>query len=188
MLPRFFAHSLRLIIQNCFHLLLKVLFHSKFIAKSTYQPLKPQKKTKHFGHCDDEKSLSVLDDAKKQKMRRDVKLLYDVIGRPSDIHKNWRCEFAARYNPRSVHALRARFAGEEIINSLHAALRVSLCEEKESYCNTASCRTGKLLSLVIHCSSTKQGNRRRNTLCTRPKICWHRNLCVEQVTYVYGRP
>ena len=35
-----FAPFLRLIIQNRFHLLLKVLFHSKFIAKSTYRLLK----------------------------------------------------------------------------------------------------------------------------------------------------
>ena len=35
-----FAPFLRLIIQNRFHLLLKVLFHSKLIAKSTYRLLK----------------------------------------------------------------------------------------------------------------------------------------------------
>ena len=35
-----FAPFLRLIIQNRFHLLLKVLFYSKFIAKSTYRLLK----------------------------------------------------------------------------------------------------------------------------------------------------
>ena len=35
-----FAHILRLIIPNRFHLLLKVLLHSKFIAKSTYRLLK----------------------------------------------------------------------------------------------------------------------------------------------------
>ena len=35
-----FAHILRLIIANRFHLLLKVLLHSKFIAKSTYRLLK----------------------------------------------------------------------------------------------------------------------------------------------------
>ena len=40
-----FAHIVRLIIQNRFHLPLKVLLHSKFIAKSTYRLLKrPQKK------------------------------------------------------------------------------------------------------------------------------------------------
>ena len=39
-----FANIVRLIIQNRFHLPLKVLLHSKFIAKSTYRLLKrPQK-------------------------------------------------------------------------------------------------------------------------------------------------
>ena len=39
------AHTLKLIIPNQFHLLLKVLLYSKFIAKSTYRLLKrPQKK------------------------------------------------------------------------------------------------------------------------------------------------
>ena len=66
----------------------RVLLPQFSIAESTYRLPNYRKKTKHFGHCDDEKSLSVLDDAKKQKMRCDVKLLYDVIGTPSDIHKN----------------------------------------------------------------------------------------------------
>ena len=39
---------------------------------------------------------------------------------PFDIYKNWSCEFAARYDPRAVHVLRAR---DKIINSLSVALR-----------------------------------------------------------------
>ena len=48
------------------------------------------------------------------KKRRDVTLLYDVV-----------CEFAARYDPRAVYALRAN-ARDEIINSLREVLRSEL--------------------------------------------------------------
>ena len=76
------------------------------------------------------KSLSV-ECCLETKMRRDVKLLYDVkadtIGYIQGKDESW--EFAARYDPHAVHALHARFARDEIINSLRSALRASLCEE-----------------------------------------------------------
>ena len=69
-------------------------------------------------------------------MRRDVKLLNDVIA--DSISAG---EFSARYNPPAVHALRARFGADEIINSLHSSRHASLGEEKESYRDTACCHT-----------------------------------------------
>ena len=43
--------------------------------------------------------------------------------------KDESCEFAARLDPHAVHVLRARFARDEIINSLRSALRASFREE-----------------------------------------------------------
>ena len=70
------------------------------------------------------KSLSV-ECCQETKMRRDVKLLYDVM--PDTIRytsKDESCEFAARLDAHAVHVLRARFARDEIINLLRSALRV----------------------------------------------------------------
>ena len=69
--------------------------------------------------------------------------LHEYFGMPRNKNASWRqttvwlygghhrinaskdesCEFAARQDPRAVHTLRARFARDEIINSLRSALR-----------------------------------------------------------------
>ena len=62
------------------------------------------------------KSLSV-ECCLETKMRRDVKLLYDVM--PDTIRytsKDESCGFAARLYPHAVHVLRALFAWDEIMN------------------------------------------------------------------------
>ena len=71
----------------------------------------------------------------------------------SAIHKNWRCEFSARYNPPAVHVLRARLGADEMINSLHSAPHASLGEEKESYCNTDQ---HSLLSYLLTINSSNE--------------------------------
>ena len=59
------------------------------------------------------------------KMRRDVKLLYDVMQDTIRYtSKDESCEFAARLDQHAVHVLRARYARDEIINLLRSALRV----------------------------------------------------------------
>ena len=65
-----FAHILRLIIPNRFHLLLKVLLHSKFFAKSTYRLLKrPLRKQMDRNTT---KSKTLFGVAQKHKMLPDV--------------------------------------------------------------------------------------------------------------------
>ena len=82
-------------------------------------------------------------------MHRDVNYCMTSWRTPSDIkmirYKDENCDFAARLDPRVVHTLRARFARDEIINSLRSALREELTITEISKEDHAS-RVAKILN------------------------------------------
>ena len=136
-----FAHMLRLIIQNRFHLLLQYFFQVGVLGPEDFSVCQifPCEDWQ-FGvlvlavlfvwemFWDSPIVNIVLQTMKRQllvntlvnwwefeiSLPGDVKLLYDVMADS---------EFAARWDPHVVHALSARFARDEIINSLRSALR-----------------------------------------------------------------
>ena len=123
-----FPHILRLIIQNLFHLLLKVLLHLKFTAKSTYRLLKQLLKNQINTNTTKARHSSVLPGNTKCSVTSHTR--WRQGGHHQDIYKYTSIDGPAYLAGRWHHARYTRFESDDIINlSRRGASGVSFCSK-----------------------------------------------------------